>query len=182
MLWSIREVWVEVCCSCIFFHLRIVLIGEELGTASFDRKWPIISKVFRHNFIIKFKLQYFRIVSSCFNISIFESNVLPFAVSYFPIRTKWGWWYAYISITGKQLSFKKTQVSLSTISRTFFFSLSHLSSLWTVKFIFHQIKNHVWRTGAHFSDTGGYIVVVINFDCHLFLRYKMLWEHILLSK
>ena len=44
---------------------------------------------------------------------------------------------------------QKYQVSLSKISSTFFLSLSYLSSLYT-SYIFHQIKNHVCSTCAHY--------------------------------
>ena len=71
-------------------HFHIVLIGEESGTEFSHRKWPMISKMFRDDFTIKFKLQYFHIVSSCFNVSKFKNNISVLCYFIFPEKKKMG--------------------------------------------------------------------------------------------
>ena len=78
-------------CIAVFFRFRIVWIGRELGISSFNWKLPTISKVFWHDFIIKFKGQSFHIVSSYFNVSKFEINLSILFCFIFSRRTKWGW-------------------------------------------------------------------------------------------
>ena len=80
---SVIESVLQLC----FVHLNIVWIGEEPGTASFDWKWPRISKAFRNDFIIKFTLQSFPIVSSCFNVYKFERNIFVLCRLIFSRRT-----------------------------------------------------------------------------------------------
>ena len=75
--------------AVFFFHFHIVWIGEEPGTTSFNLKRPRLSKLFRHYFIIKFKLQFFGMVFSCFNVYKIESNTYVLCRFIFPIRKIW---------------------------------------------------------------------------------------------
>ena len=64
--------------------------GLEPGTASIYRKWTIMSKGFKHDFITKFKYISFHIVSASFNVSKLKRNISVLCPLIFPNNNKMG--------------------------------------------------------------------------------------------